>query len=240
MKTRRLRGALRAFAPWPAPAPVLGLALALGACATPPPTLDAQSALAYRNKTLVVAAPAEVVSFQSATPDAARLGRVGDSLRRYEGDSIVQSAGIGDPAEGVGARLASDLHQELATTPAAAVTPFRTDRFSPPALADQARPADLVLALRTTDWRAQFVSDAPALGGRKAQAHLEVEAQLIDTRSSAVLAQSLCVQQAPAIAQQAPTWDELMAHGARRLKQELQAAEAACADELRQRLLGRS
>lgn len=212
----------------------LAALLALGACSTPD-TLDGARAARYRDKTLAVASTAEVVSFRSATTDKTRLGAVGEQLQRTEGDSLVQSAGIGDPAEVVGAELSTRLHQALATRPAPEVAPIRAERLDATELAAQARPADLVLALRTTDWRAQPLVAAPTLY----QARVEVEAQLIDTETATVVARSRCAQAAPGGPEQAPTWDDLVAHSARRLKQALQAAETACAQELGQGLLGR-
>ncbi len=207
----------------------------LTACGTPSLRgLDSQGLVKLKEKSLVVSTPATRPDFIAFTPGKAAFSLLGDVFMRSEGNRIVNENGITDPAHVIARDLAQALSTSVGTTWTAGSAPIMLDSDSPAALSAKAAGAGLVLRVRTQDWRTWYYTT----NLNRYRARVEVSAELIDTSIQTVVAQASCDETSPSSADSAPTYDEMVGTGARRLKDELARAQSACVATLKKGLLG--
>jgi hypothetical protein len=152
-------------------------------------------------------------------------GLIAGAMRGETGNDVVQKHNVPDPAE----QIAAELGAALAARYGAKLHPARTPLATPEAAeaVKAARGADLVLDVRTGVWAMNYFVTSPD----KYRLHYAARARLIDAKSGRVVAEGGCGAPRYDKAEDAPTYDELVANGAARLKQEMAKAAEYCAAE---------
>ena len=168
---------------------------------------------------------ARVPSFRAATVGKALLGLVGEVAMEAAGEAIIVDNHIEDPAWRIARRellALSSRHALVMKNPTLVKTAGGARRWD----------TDLVLQVSTTSWSMFAFRDAPLHYRVSYEARLELR----DASGTEVLASGQCETPYPKNSQGAPTYDEMLADGARLLKQRLDAAVAFCAEKFAREL----
>ena len=152
-------------------------------------------------------------------------GAVAGSAMVSAGNEIVAQNAIEDPAEQIGAALSAGLNSKLGAKPVQFRTRLTTDDAAEVSRAPNG--ADLVLDVRTIGWGFVYFPTSWS----KYRVMYSARARLLDARKGQVLAESGCALPLADNADAAPTYDELLANGASRLKGELQRGADYCAGQ---------
>jgi len=193
-------------------------------------TIDSKSATEIKKQT-VAYTTRKKPDFTAMTAGKAAFAVIGAIAMINEGNSIVASNNIPDPADAIAAGLAKALntaHGARLVTPPVSI---ETDEASQ-IIARANGVARYVLDVQTTNWSfAYFPGD---------WSHYRViyfaKARLIDTQTKQVVAEGMC-KRVPESITDAPTYDELLARQAARLKSELVAATGECVQVLKKEML---
>ena len=151
-------------------------------------------------------------------------GAVAGNAMVSAGNEIVQQNGIQDPAEQIGAALSGALGAKFGARPNAPRTQLSTDEATE---ARNAQGSDLVLDVRTINWGFVYFPTSWS----KYRVMYTARTRLIDAKKGQVLAEAGCAAPIAENADAAPTYEELLAEGAARLKKELAQATEFCAGE---------
>lgn len=211
--------------------PACFLALLTG-CASIPATrsLDAASLTAVHGQTVAVTTRPRP-GFVVLKPANAMFGALGGLAAGEEGDRIAAANGLTNPADAIAQTLAMALHDTQGTQSAASIAVATNDVAG---IAAQAKgKARFVVDVETRMWHvAYFPTD---------WTHYQVPylavARLIDADTAGVVAEGSC-KVAPETNAGAPTYDELLANGAARLKATLAASAATCAAQFQRDMFG--
>jgi hypothetical protein len=207
----------------------------LAACGTPAPQgLGAQGLPRLKDKSLAIVNTVSAPDFTAFTPGKAAFSLLGDVAMRKEGNEIVGQNAVADPAVAIARDLAQMLNNSVGTRWTPGSAPIVSNEGSASALSSRAAGANLLLMVRTTDWRIWYYTT----NFNRYRARVEVVAELIDTTSQTVLAKASCDESSPQSADASPTYSEMLADGAKRLKDELARAQSACVATLNKGLLG--
>jgi hypothetical protein len=206
--------------------PACSLALLAG-CASVPASrpLDAAGISAVHNQSVAVTRRPRP-DFVALKPANAMFGALGGLSAAAEGNDIASANGLTNPADAIAQELALALRDTQGTRSAAPVAVETNDVGR---IAAQAKgKARFVIDVETRMWHmAYFPTD---------WTHYQVPymavARLIDADTAAVLAEASC-KVAPETNAGAPTYDELLAGGAARLKASLAASAATCAAQFK-------
>jgi len=152
-------------------------------------------------------------------------GAIAGSAMVSAGNELVAQNAIADPAEKIGATLGATLREKLAARPVAFRTRLSSDEVTEVTKAPSGM--DLVLDVRTIGWGFVYFPTSWS----KYRVIYSARARLLDARKGQVLAESGCAMPVAEDADAAPTYDELLANGAARLKGELQKAADYCAGQ---------
>jgi hypothetical protein len=202
--------------------PVSAAILLSGCVSTATRTIEAQAASALRNQSVVRTARS-MPDFSEMTPAKAAVGLVGALMMSTEGNKTVMMNQITDPADAIANALLDAMQSAQGAQVLA--SPLRIDSEEPERIAALAKgKARYVLDVRTIMWQmAYFPTD---------WTHYRVlytaKARLIDVDNKSVVAEAFC-KQIPESNANAPTFDELLAVGAARLKAVNTANAQACA-----------
>jgi hypothetical protein len=209
----------------------LAAMLALTGCvSTATKTIDAQALGAVRNQSVVRTAR-DMPDFGEMTPAKATLGLIGAALIISEGNKTVATNHIADPAEAIAASLLNAMQSAHGMQVVAA--PVRIDSEEPARIAEQAKgKARYVLDVRTLMWQMMYFPT----DWTHYQVLYSVKARLIDVDTKNVIAEAFC-KQSPDSNANAPTFDELLALNAARLKATNAAYAQACAASLGRNML---
>jgi hypothetical protein len=205
------------------PLPACFLALLAGCVTTPAPRpLDAAGLSAVRNQTVAVTVR-QRPEFAILAPSNAMFGALGGLSAVAEGNRVVAANGVADPAAAIAQELASALHDTHGSEPVAG--PVAVDAGDAVRIAAQAKgKARFVIDVETRAWHmTYFPTDWTHY-----QVFYVAAARLIDTETGGILAESGC-KLAPETNAGAPTYEEMLAGGAARLKATLAASGATCA-----------
>src|SRR5205085_11230631 len=157
-------------------------------------------------------------------------GAIAGSAMVSAGNELVAQNAIADPAEKIGAALGATLREKLAARPVAFRTRLSSDEVTEVTKAPSGM--DLVLDVRTIGWGFVYFPTSWS----KYRVIYSARARLLDAKKGQVLAESGCAMPVAQDADVAPTYDELVANGARRLKDELQKAAEYCAGQFATRM----
>ena len=213
--------------------PVLSLLLVLtasGCASVNKLALDAATGSGLKGQT-VAATARDKPSFAAMTAGKAAFALVGAAVAISEGNRIIADNTVADPAVAIGERLAQVLESRYGMQFVPTAVPVASNDVATIAKAygDKARYA---LDVETVNWSTNyFVSD-----WSRYRVIYTAKARLIDLRGGAVVAEGFC-KRIPESVADAPTYDELMADNAARLKQELGLGADACVESLQAEML---
>lgn len=208
------------------------VALAVTGCAsTPAPrALDAAGIAAVRDQTVAVTTRPKP-DFAAMTPGAAPFAIVGAVAALVSGNKIIADNHVADPADAIATALADALHATQGSRTVAGPVPVETTDAA--RIAAQAKDrARYVLDVETRNWSLTYFST----DWTHYQVPYRAIARLIDTGTGGILAESTCSLRLESSAG-TPTYDELLADGAARLKATLAAAGATCAAQFKRDML---
>lgn len=152
-------------------------------------------------------------------------GAIAGSTMVSAGNEIVAQNSIEDPAEQISAALSAGLRGKLDAKPVAFRTRLSTDEAAEVSKAPSG--TDLVLDVRTINWGFVYFPTSWS----KYRVMYSARARLLDAKKGQVLAEGGCALPLADNADAAPTYDELLANSASRLKGELQRAVDYCAGQ---------
>lgn len=208
---------------------VAGLVL-LGGCVTVQEIpMDAATAERVQGRALALS-KRELPDFAAFTVAAPMFGLIGGLAAIGLGNEIVRSNGIEDPADHIARVLSADLGAKYAVRVSSNPMPVGTDDVAQ--LSKGAPDADLLLDVHTFLWAFNYF---PTTWNRYRIVYT-ARLRLIDMKGGRVLAEGKC-NRIPEETPAAPSYDELLANGAMRLKIELRIAADYCVNEFRPRLL---
>jgi hypothetical protein len=158
-------------------------------------------------------------------------GAIAGTSMVSEGDKIVASNNIQDPAHQISRELVTALSQARGikvVTPAANIT-----KEDPKAVAAAAGSADFVLDVRTVNWSFVYF---PANWARYRVIY-SVQLRLIETKTGKVIAEGFHAR-IPEKTSNSPDYDGLLANGAEVIKTELRTAAAESVAHFKKNVLG--
>lgn len=198
-------------------------------CATTTPLTPASAATLKGREVTISKRPAP--DFVASTPGKAMFGLIGALAAISAGNDIVNNNGVEDPAPLIGRELSVELARRYGT----AVSPNRIlvikdddDAVTSPS----ASRADLVLDVSTIGWSFIYFP----FSWDHYRVLYNARLRLIDRRTAQVVAEGHC-SRVPEETPTAPSYDQLLANRAQRLKDELRTAAQICAGQLRDQVL---
>lgn len=207
------------------------IAISMSGCATAnKKTMDSKSAVDIKNQSVTYTIRKKP-DFMAVTAGTAVLGVLGGVIDVVEGNGIIARNGVSDPAEAIAIGLATALeisHGTALISPPVSVG--TNDAIEIAAAINGA--AQYVVDVKTTSWGFVHLMT----NWSRYQVIYAAKARLIDTRTKAVVAEGDCDIN-PESSAGAPTYDELLANQAARLKSDLEAVARQCVQELRNGML---
>lgn len=164
--------------------------------------------------------------FAAMTAGKASFGAIGGSAMIAAGNKIVEEHKVEDPAVKISAGLLAKL-QEKYNLSVVAYTPGPVETDNIDALADFHPKEDLLLNVQTVNWSFAYFPT----NWNHYRVIYSIKASLVDLRHRKVIAEgfaSRVEEESPS----SPTYDELMADDAARLKAKLGELSDACYQEL--------
>jgi len=211
------------------------LLLLVVACGTSSPQgLGAPSKDKLQGQTLVVANTSKQADFRSFTPGKAAFSLLGDVAMVSEGNRIATQNGLADPSVAIARELAQEFNAAAGTRWNPSSVALAADSRSAAVESAKAAGADVVLYVRTHDWRTWYYTT----NFNRYRARVEVSAELVHVGTQTVLAQATCDESSPQSPEGSPTYNEMVGAGAQRLKEEVARAQSACVLALKKGLLG--
>jgi hypothetical protein len=164
--------------------------------------------------------------FAAMTAGKAMFAMLGAAAMISAGNDIVKENDIDDPARYIQAELAKalNINYGFALSESAAVK-VKTDK--PAKITAAFADSDLVLDLETINWSfAYFPTDWDNY-----RVIYSVKLRLFNTKTNSIVAEGFC-SRVPEEDDTAPSYEELLANKAERIKQELKIAADKCISEL--------
>ncbi len=214
---------------------VIGLAAALAGCATPEVRLSDQKDnvnLRGQSVSIVNEAPP---SFGALTADKAMFAVVGAFAAHEKGRQIVAENGIEDPSRRVERKLAQHLRRHFQTRANPTVFDFtKTDKphdYKAWAKANNTR--GIIIDVETRGWGFNYF---PTTWSRYRVGYGGL-VKLIDAETGKVIVQYMCHTGGPEKAEDAPTYDQMMANRAAHLKKLLKERADLCVEQVKSKVL---
>jgi hypothetical protein len=203
--------------------PIAAAMLLSGCVSTATKTIDAQAVSAVRNQT-VVRTVRDMPDFSEMTPAKAAFGVLGAAAMISEGNKTVATNRIADPAVAIADALLDAMQASHGTQ--ALASPLRIDSEDPVRIAGLAKgKARYVLDVRTLMWQMMYFPT----DWSHYQVLYTAKARLIDADTGTVVAEAFCKQN-PESNANAPSFDDMLAMNAARLKATNAAYAQACAN----------
>jgi hypothetical protein len=212
-------------------ASVVILSIALTGCVTVNKrAIDDKAAAQIKSQT-VTYTTRKKPDFSATTAGKAGFGLFGAAAMISAGKRIIESNNVADPADTIALGLAKALEGAHGTQLVTPPTSVATDDAAKIAASSNSR-SKYIIDAQTINWSfVYFPTD---------WSHYRViysaKARLIDAQTKAVLAEGAC-KRVPESNTAAPTYDELLANEATRLKSELAAAADECVKTLKAEML---
>ena len=204
-------------------------ALTLGACAsTQTVKIDQKAGVQMQGKSVAVTT-SDRPPFAAMTAGHGMFAMMGALAALDQGGKLIQENDVPDPAVHIGKALSAGLQAQYAVQLQDAQHPGEE------AAVDQlvkAHPdAAFLLDVRTINWSfIYFPTD-----WNNYRVIYSAQTRLIDTASAKVVAQAFC-SRVPDQTPDSPSYDQLLANNAQRLKDELLVAADHCVNEFRSKL----
>lgn len=179
----------------------------------------------------------EIVTTRRESPDfqAGTVGKlvtggflVGGVMARSEGDYIIKSNSIPDPAISIAEQLREALQQKYGTKSSATFINTAVDDVQQICAANPT--ADLILDVKTNSWLFIYLP----MNWSRYRVLYSASFRLIDNKTKTVIAEGSSGRVPDT--ENAPTKEELLANNAERLKQELKKATEFCVNDFKNRV----
>lgn len=193
--------------------------------------MNASSADALKEKEIALSERAKP-DFAATTPARGTFGMIGAAVMVSEGNKLIREHGIEDPAHYIGKALVADLQSRYDMRLSPKAVPTAGDEVKD--VVKNADGADLVLDVRTINWSFSYF---PTAWG-KYRVMYSARVRLVDAKNGTLLAEGGCAR-VPTQTDGAPSYGELMANAAARLKEELRIAAEHCVSEFKSKTLAR-
>lgn len=169
--------------------------------------------------------------FAAMTAGKAMFAMVGAAAMISAGNGIIRDNNVEDPADYISHALAADLSEKHQLTVVDNAGQIVADE-APDKLASQYAAAQYLLDVRTINWSfAYFPTDWNSY-----RVMYSAKLRLIDTGNGNVVAESFCPYM-PDKTAAAPSYEQLLANQAQRLKDELRLAAEHCLAEFKSKAL---
>lgn len=211
---------------------ILLTALTLGGCVsvrsvpTPPGALDS---LHGRHLTVVTY---QKPDFAAQTYGKAALGLLGAAAMITDGNAIIADNQVPDPALRISTDLASALATDIGASETARLADRNTKGDTEDLLSSDVQHNGVVLDVETINWLFVYYP----LDWTHYRILMTARARIIDAQSGKRLAQAPCTYLSDD--KSPPTYDELLANHAARLKAMLAAGSQSCLSKMSKDLLG--
>jgi hypothetical protein len=171
-------------------------------------------------------------SFMATTPGKAGIGGppLGTVLMVRSGNEIVSKNNIEDPAVYIGEKLRTELSTRYGTKVSSKSVTLTNDSVQTTSRSDAG--VDLLLDVSTVTWSFAYFP----LTWSKYRVIYAALLRLTDTKDGKILVDGTC-SRVPDKTPTSPTYDELLANGAERLKKELREAADFCVGEFISKVL---
>lgn len=179
----------------------------------------------------ITMAKREIPDFAAMTAGKAMFAMVGAVAMISAGNDIVRDNQVEDPANHISAALAAGLAEKYRLSVVSNDAILVADE-SPDRLAAQYASSDYLLDVRTINWSfGYFPTDWDSY-----RVMYSAKLRLINTADGQVVAESFC-SRVPDKTDGAPSYNELLANRAQRLKDELRVAADYCVGEFKSKAL---
>ena len=217
------------------------LAVSLGGCANVKAVQAPTEAVSGLQGTPLTVVTHAKPSFVAMTPGKGALGMIGAFAAIGDGNKMVETYQLPDPALGVAAKMKPVLMDKFSFSGSKAVADEQEKITSDSALATAADKNGVVLDVVTIGWGFSYFP----LSWSHYNINMNATARLIDARSGKVIAQSSCAppkeqqkNEPAADSDKAPTYDEMTADNGALIKSTLAANEDACAVAMLKNMFG--
>ena len=205
--------------------------LTLSGCATYEKRPVSQDAAKELRGQSVAVTTRKVPDFSAMTPTKAAFGLLGAAAMVSDGNNIIATNKVADPANAIASSLSAALSTAYGTTVAPTPVTANSDDVAAIAAGTQGA-ARFVVDVQTINW--SFVYFPSAWGSYRVI--YTAKARLIDAQSKTVVAEGFC-KRVPEDSKNAPSYDDLVANEAARLKSELALATDECVKTLKAEML---
>ncbi len=192
--------------------------------------MDVDAVQASTPKTVVVS-QRETASFVAMTPSRGMLAAIGGVIMVAEGNKLVEEYQIEDPANYIGHEIVSSLRDHM-TLELVSNTSTTADTKNVAELSSIYGDSDLLVDVQTGYWNFSYFPT----NFKKYRIQYNAQLRIIDTRSESQVAGALCKRRLGE-EETAPTYDELIANNAERLKAILRQAADECIEEFRETVI---
>ncbi len=192
-----------------------------------PLTTDVAGAINNRE---VATAKREKPDFSAMTAGKATFAMLGAVASISSGNEIIAKNNIEDPAVYVGEKLGVELSTKYGTRVSSKSVSVNADDVR--TISKNNADIDLLLDIRTINWSFNYFPTT----WNKYRVIYSARLRLIDIKGERVLAEGFCAR-VPDETPNSPTYDELLANNAQRLKKELRDAADFCVGEFKTKVL---
>jgi hypothetical protein len=192
-----------------------------------PLATDATAAIKNRN---VVTAKREKPDFSAMTAGKATFAMLGAVASISSGNEIVAKNNIEDPADYISEKLNTTLSAKYGSRVSSKSVSVKEDDVQ--AISKNNPDIDLLLDIRTINWSFIYFPTT----WNKYRVIYSARLRLIDVKGKRVMAEGFCAR-VPDETPTSPTYDELLANNAERLKKELRNAADFCVAEFKSKVL---
>lgn len=212
---------------------IIGLMILSGCTTIRFQTLDVKNAAGLKDQTVAVTNYPKP-DFSAMTPAKATLGLLGAFAAISDGNQIVSTNNVADPAKKTSDELVTVLEGKLGAKRVA--IPIEVNDDDVAKISTLAAPtARYVLDVKTFVWNMGYF----ATDWFHYRVMYTARARLIDTNAKAVIAEGFC-KRIPESNANAPTYDEAVANQAKWLKEQMNQVGITCADNLKHEMLALS
>ncbi|RDE24056.1 hypothetical protein DV711_00145 [Motiliproteus coralliicola] len=173
----------------------------------------------------------EKPDFAAMTSTKGAFALIGAFAAISAGNELVEENQIEDPAVYIRQSLKESLQQQMSLTPIDQ-SELVLDSEKTEEIAKHYPAADLVLDIQTYNWSFLYFPTS----WDTYHVIYSAKLRLIDTRNSKLVAEGFCIRN-PEQDENSPSYAELVANSAKRLKSELQLAADHCVEEFKTKVL---
>ena len=207
------------------------LVLSFAGCADTESIATSWKGLSRKAGATIIATRHPRPAFASIWPSYPKAGVIESFSACYKyGNQLIEAGDIQDPAAAISGDLMAFLADRIKVVPQPGELPVASGKAGE-SIAAAAGKADLVLDVRTTEWRCDYLDFKPT----EYMVQYRVQFRLIDVKRRWIIAEGTFGWSTPDKASH-PTYDELAANNGALLRQQLEEARKAATEAFKIRL----